>query len=170
MQGLGLWNQFLKYLSKDLLHQFPWSTECLTLQPELPSGHVAGLQLQQHRRVANALGGGAVQSLGNAPGRSCFLVDILMVDICQGGVGGRRCVTSGWGAGWEGPWMALGERHLWVSCFTLGNASISRSRFWVPLPSKSGSQVVTEQAEGRRGLTTTSWEVGGREICWVTSS
>ena len=40
-------------------------------------------------------GGGAVQSLGNAPGRSCFLVDILMVDICQGGVGGRRCVTSG---------------------------------------------------------------------------
>ena len=29
MQRLGSWNQFLK----DLLHQFPWSTKCLTLHP-----------------------------------------------------------------------------------------------------------------------------------------
>ena len=36
-------------LSKGLLHQFPWSTECLTLHPELPSRHVEGQQLQQHR-------------------------------------------------------------------------------------------------------------------------
>jgi len=36
-----------KYLSKDLFHQFPWSTECLTFQPEFASGRVAGLQLQQ---------------------------------------------------------------------------------------------------------------------------
>ena len=32
-------------LSKDLLHQFPWSTECLTVHPEFPSGGVEGWQL-----------------------------------------------------------------------------------------------------------------------------
>ena len=43
-RGLGSWNQFLKIssLSKDLFHQFPWSTECLTLHPGLPSGGVEG--------------------------------------------------------------------------------------------------------------------------------
>ena len=34
-----------KYLSKDLFHQFPWSTECLILHPELLSGHIEGQQL-----------------------------------------------------------------------------------------------------------------------------
>ena len=39
MQGLGTWNQFLKniWLSEDLFHQFPWSTKCVILDPELPS-------------------------------------------------------------------------------------------------------------------------------------
>ena len=37
-----------KYLSKALFHQFSWSTKCLILHPELPSGHVEGQQLQQH--------------------------------------------------------------------------------------------------------------------------
>ena len=51
MQGLGSWSQFLKIpeLSEDLLHQFPWSTECLTLHPERPSGGVEGRQLPQLR-------------------------------------------------------------------------------------------------------------------------
>ena len=46
--------------SKDLAHQIPWSTECLTL-PWTPSGGVEGQQLQQHRvqplqrQMANAL-------------------------------------------------------------------------------------------------------------------
>ena len=64
MRGLGSWSQFLKIpeLSEDLLHQFPWSTECLTLHCDLPSGHVESQQLQQHRipspqrQMANALG------------------------------------------------------------------------------------------------------------------
>ena len=42
-------------LSKDPFHQFPWSTECLTLHPEFKSGSVRGQQLQQHRQMANAL-------------------------------------------------------------------------------------------------------------------
>ena len=42
-------------LSKDPFHQFPWSTECLTLLPEFNSGSVRGQQLQQHRQMANAL-------------------------------------------------------------------------------------------------------------------
>ena len=37
-----------KYLSKDLFHQFPCSTEGLTLHPEFLSGAVKGWQLQQH--------------------------------------------------------------------------------------------------------------------------
>ena len=52
-----------------LVPQFPWSTECLTLHPELPSGHIEGQQLQQHR----------IQSLhwkvANAPGKCQFVVD-----------------------------------------------------------------------------------------------
>ena len=32
-------------LSKDLCHSFFWSTKCLILFPELPSGHVRGQQL-----------------------------------------------------------------------------------------------------------------------------
>ena len=49
------------YLSKDLFHEILWSTECLTLHPEFPSGGVEGQQLQQHRvqslqrQMANAL-------------------------------------------------------------------------------------------------------------------
>ena len=48
-------------LSKDLFHQFPWSTECLTLHAELPSVGVEDQQLQQRRvqfpqrQKANAL-------------------------------------------------------------------------------------------------------------------
>ena len=46
-----------KYLiSKDLFHQFPWSTECLSLHPELPPGVLkvnscgsAGLSLRRGR-------------------------------------------------------------------------------------------------------------------------
>ena len=34
-------------LSKDLSHQIPWSTECLTL-PWTPSGVAEGQQLEQH--------------------------------------------------------------------------------------------------------------------------
>ena len=36
MQGLGSGNQFLKISIKDLSHWISWSTECLTLHPELP--------------------------------------------------------------------------------------------------------------------------------------
>ena len=49
------------YLSKGLFHQFPWSTECLTLHPAFPSVGTEGQQLQQHRvqslqrQMANAL-------------------------------------------------------------------------------------------------------------------
>ena len=49
-------------LSKDLSHQFTRRTIVLALHPELPSGHVPGQQLQQHRsqsperQTANALG------------------------------------------------------------------------------------------------------------------
>ena len=39
---------FWKYLSKDLSHQIPWSTESLN-PPWIPSESVAGQQLQQHR-------------------------------------------------------------------------------------------------------------------------
>lgn len=51
-----------KYLSKDLFHQFSWSTKCLILNPELPLRRVQGQQLQQQRiqspqkQMANALG------------------------------------------------------------------------------------------------------------------
>ena len=63
-----------------MFHQFPWSTECLTLHPALPSAGVEGQQLQQHRvqslqrQMANALVV-AVPSLGNALGKSQFVVD-----------------------------------------------------------------------------------------------
>ena len=60
-------------ISKELSHQFHWSTECLTLHSKLPSGSVKGQQLQQHRQMANALV--VVQSLANALGKCQFLVD-----------------------------------------------------------------------------------------------
>ena len=50
------------YLSKDLFLQFSWSTECLILHPELPSGQVKGQQLllqripSMQRQMPNALG------------------------------------------------------------------------------------------------------------------
>ena len=47
MQGLGSWNQFLK-ITKDQVHQSPWSTECL-LPTWTPSEGVEGQQLQQRR-------------------------------------------------------------------------------------------------------------------------
>jgi len=66
---------YWKYLtSKDLFHQFPWTTECLTLHPKLPSG-VVGQQLQQYRHMANALVVGGVQLLANALGKCQFVVD-----------------------------------------------------------------------------------------------
>ena len=40
---------FWKYLSKDQLHQFCWSTLCFIFHPEFPSGGVEGQQLHQHR-------------------------------------------------------------------------------------------------------------------------
>ena len=52
------------WLSKDLFHWYPGRTECLTLHPEFPSGSVEGQELQQHRQMAKALGGG-VQLLAN---------------------------------------------------------------------------------------------------------
>ena len=49
-----------KYLSKDLFHQFSWSTKGLILHPELPSGCVKGQQLHRiqslQRQMANAIG------------------------------------------------------------------------------------------------------------------
>ena len=51
-----------KYLFKDLFHQFPWSTECLILHTQLPTGLVEGQQLPQYRvqspqrQMTNALG------------------------------------------------------------------------------------------------------------------
>ena len=48
-------------LCTDLFHQFPWSTQCLILHLEFPSGGVDGQQPQQHRvqslqrHMANAL-------------------------------------------------------------------------------------------------------------------
>ena len=61
-------------LSKDLLHQFPWSTECLTLHTEFPSGSVKGQQLQQHRQMANALVV-VLPLLANALSKCQFVVD-----------------------------------------------------------------------------------------------
>ena len=67
------------FLSKDLFHQILWSTECLTLHPEFPSGGVEGQQLQPHRvqslqrQMANALA--VVQSLANALGEWQFEVN-----------------------------------------------------------------------------------------------
>ena len=68
-----------KYLSEDLLHQFPWweseRAQCLTLRPEFSSGGVEGQQLQQHRvqslqrQMANAL---VVLLLANALGKCQF--------------------------------------------------------------------------------------------------
>ena len=66
-------------LSKDLFHQFPWSTEYLTLHPAFPPGGVEGRQLQQHRvqslqkQMANTLVVG--QSRANALGKCQFAVD-----------------------------------------------------------------------------------------------
>ena len=47
-------------LSKDLSHQFLWSTNCPTLHSELPSGSVKGQHKIQssQRQMANALGKG----------------------------------------------------------------------------------------------------------------
>ena len=50
-------------LSKDLFHQFPWSTECRTLKPEFPAGSVRAAAAQG---IANVL---VVQLLANAMGR-----------------------------------------------------------------------------------------------------
>ena len=67
-------------LSEDLLHQFPCSTKCFILHPELPSGHILRQQLQQHkiqspkRQMANALVA-VVQSLANALGKCQIVVD-----------------------------------------------------------------------------------------------
>ena len=58
--------------------QFFWTTECLTLHPELPSGCVKSQQLQQHkaqcpqRQMANALV--VAQSLANVLGKCQFVV------------------------------------------------------------------------------------------------
>ena len=60
-------------LSKDLLHQFPWSTECLIFYLELSSGRVKSQQPQQHRQMANALVD--VQLLANALGKCQLVVD-----------------------------------------------------------------------------------------------
>ena len=57
-------------ISKELSHQFHWSTECLTLHSKLPSGSVKGQQLQQHRQMANALV--VVQLLANALANASF--------------------------------------------------------------------------------------------------
>ena len=59
MLGLGSWNQFHKISSylKDLFHQFPWSTKCLTVYPEFPSGGVeAGPRAAQGPVSAEAEG------------------------------------------------------------------------------------------------------------------
>ena len=75
MQGLGAWNPVLKVsVSKDLFHQFPWSTECLTLHPETPAGSVESRQLQQHRLPAKAHAAVA-QLRANALGKCQFVVD-----------------------------------------------------------------------------------------------
>ena len=64
-----------KYLtSKDLSHQFPWTTDCLTLHPKCPSG-VVGQQLQQYRQKTNATVVAVVQLLANALGKRQFVVD-----------------------------------------------------------------------------------------------
>ena len=65
--------EWLNWL-KDLFHQFPWSTECLTLHPEFASGSVEGQQLQWHRQMANALVV-VVQWLVNALGKCQLVVD-----------------------------------------------------------------------------------------------
>ena len=44
--GISSWNI---QLFKDLSHQFPWSADCLTLHPELPSRHVRCSPAQEHR-------------------------------------------------------------------------------------------------------------------------
>ena len=50
----------LLYTAAVLFHQFPWSTDCLTLHPKVPAV-TEGQQLQQHRikslrrQMANAL-------------------------------------------------------------------------------------------------------------------
>ena len=68
-------------LSRDPLHQLPWSTECPPVHPELPSGRVEGQRLQQRgvpppqRRAAKARV--AVQSLAKALGKCQFVVDSL---------------------------------------------------------------------------------------------
>ena len=49
-----------KYLSRDLFHQFSWSTKGRVLHPELPSGRVKGQQLHRiqslQRQMADAIG------------------------------------------------------------------------------------------------------------------
>ena len=74
-------------LSKDLFHQFPWSTECLCLFPELSLESVEVQQLQGHsikslqKQLANAYFVG-VQSPANALGKGQFVVD-RQVPICN---------------------------------------------------------------------------------------
>ena len=72
---MGAWHTALHGVTKshlkDLFHQFPWSTKCLTVYPEFPSGGVEAGQLEQHRvqslqrQKTNAFVV-AVQSLANA--------------------------------------------------------------------------------------------------------
>ena len=56
-----------KYLiSKDLFHQFPWSTECLSLHPELPPGVLKVLSAaaqSPQRKMAKCPWQNVVQSL-----------------------------------------------------------------------------------------------------------
>ena len=65
--------------SEDLVQQFPWSTPCLTLHPEFPSGHSGSQQLQlriqfPQRQMTDVLV--VTQSLENALCKGQFVVDI----------------------------------------------------------------------------------------------
>ena len=59
------------YLPKDLSYQFSWSTECLSLHPELPSGHIQGQQLQEHRIQSAEI----VEADGKCPWQCQSVVD-----------------------------------------------------------------------------------------------
>ena len=59
------------YLAKDLFYQFSWSTKCLSLHPELLSGHIQGQQLQEHR-IQSAEN---VEADGKCPWQCQFVVD-----------------------------------------------------------------------------------------------
>ena len=69
-------------LCTDLFHQFPWSTQCLILHLEFPSGGVDGQQPQQHRvqslqrQKTDALT--IVQWLANSLGKCQFVVDTML--------------------------------------------------------------------------------------------